>query len=381
MPTAVPGRFFLAPMAELSHRALRELIYGFLTEENLPESPDFPVFLTEMISAPGLLAGGPLEKWYLDGGPDPSRLVYQLLGADEDHLVKAAALLDRQDCLGIDINMGCSAPLITKTGAGVRWMEAPDKAARLIERLRGVTKKQLSVKIRLGPKKQGSGPPGGRAPGGGAPDGAASGREAQDGEASGGVVPNGEVAGGGELQHLPYLLRFCRGLEAAGVDLITLHPRMADEKFKRRARWEYVYALRKELNIPVVGNGDIATVDELAQKADEGPVMAGRLLVREPWAFAAALARRQSGEQAALAQSAASSAHPATQHAKLEETGLRFLESLAQYQPPEFHLSRARRFFHYYCDNLTWAEHTRNNINRQETLAGIAQIWKECFRE
>jgi len=354
MPTADPGRFFLAPMAELSHRALRELIYGFLTEENLPANHDFPVFLTEMISAPGLLAGGPLEKWYLDNGPDPSRLVYQLLGADEDQLVKAAALLDRRDCLGIDINMGCSAPLITKTGAGVRWMEDPDRAARLIERLRGVTGKQLSVKIRLGPKKQGLQP------------------------------PNGEVPGGGEPQHLPYLLRFCRGLEAAGVDLITLHPRMADEKFKRRARWEYVYALRKELGVPVAGNGDIATVEELAQKAVDGPVMAGRLLVRNPWAFAAALARRPAGVdvagggQAALTHGAMDG-HTAPHHAKLEETGLRFLELLAQHQPPEFHLSRARRFFHYYCDNLTWAEHTRNNINRQESLAGIEQVWRECF--
>jgi len=369
MPTAAPCRFFLAPMAELSHRAFRELIYGFLTEENLPETTDYPVFVTEMISAPGLLAGGPFERWYLDNGPDPNLLVYQLLGADEDQLVQAAALLDRQDCLGIDINMGCSAPLITKTGAGVRWMEDPDKAARLIEKLRRATKKQLSVKIRLGPKKQGLQAQGRVAPGGAVPNG----------KTPGGEVPGGVASGGGELQHLPYLLRFCRSLEAAGIDLLTLHPRMADEKFKRRARWEYVYALRKELGVPVAGNGDIANVEELAQKAADGPVMAGRLLVREPWAFAAALARRPvDGEQAALAPGVTGAA---PQHAKLEETGLRFLELLARYQPPEFHLSRARRFFHYYCDNLTWAEHTRNNINRQESLAGIEQVWRECFRE
>jgi len=358
MSKADPCRFYLAPMAELSHRALRELIYGFLREENLPDTLDFPVFVTEMISAPGLLAGGPFEKWYLDNGPDPSRLVYQLLGADEDQLVKAAALLDRQDCLGIDINMGCSAPLITKTGAGVRWMEDPDKAARLIEKLRGVTKKQLSVKIRLGPKKPGLQPPNRDVP-----------------KTPGGEVTGGAASGRGELEHLPYLLRFCRGLEAAGVDLITLHPRMADEKFKRRARWEYVYALRKELDVLVSGNGDIANIDELAEKAAQGPVMAGRLLVREPWAFAAALARRPAGGgQTSLAQGAGR-----PPNAKLEETGLRFLELLAHHQPPEFHLSRARRFFHYYCDNLTWAEHTRNNINRQESLAGIAQVWRECF--
>ncbi|MDR2702678.1 MAG: tRNA-dihydrouridine synthase family protein [Spirochaetaceae bacterium] len=344
----------MAPMAELSHRALRELIHGFLEGKNLPETP---VYFTEMISAPGLLAGGPLEKWYLDSGPDPHRLVYQLLGTDTDQLVKAAALLDRRDCLGIDINMGCSAPAITRTGAGVRWMEGPEKAARLIEKIRRVTKKQLSVKIRLGPKKQqkkGQNSYNGRKMPGG---------EMAIGETAGGKSPDFEG-----LEQLPYLIEFCRGMEAAGLDLITLHPRMAEEKFKRRSRWEYVYALRKELGIPVAGNGDIDSTGELAQKAASGPVMAGRLLVREPWAFAAVL-------ESNPAQISAISADKD----EIEETGLHFLELLEKYQPPEFYLSRARRFFRYYCDNLHWAEYMRNKINRQESLAGIEQVWREYF--
>jgi hypothetical protein len=63
----------------------------------------------------------------------------------------------------------------------------------------------------------------------------------------------------------------------------------------------------------------------------------------------------------------------------IQETGLRFLELLALYQPPEFHLSRARRFFRYYCDNLGWAEYMRNKINREESLSGIEQVWREYF--
>ena len=312
----------LAPMAELSHRALRELIEGFIEGFNA----DKTIYFTEMISAAGLLDGGPLEKWYIDNGPCPQRLVYQLLGADEDRLVKAAELLDRQDCLGIDINMGCCAPLIAKTGAGIRWMEDPDKAARLIEKLRRITKKQLSVKIRLGPK---------------------TGKERQ-------FPP--EIPG--ELRFFPYLIRFCRSLEAAGLDMIILHPRLAVEKFKRRARWEYVEALRKELKIPLVGNGDIDSTKDLAIRAAEGPVMAGRLLVREPWAFAAD-----------------------TLQIDVRETGLRFLELLARYQPPEFHLSCARRFFMYYCDNLSWAEYLRKKISREKTLAGIELVWQDYFAQ
>jgi tRNA-dihydrouridine synthase B len=360
------GQISLAPMAELSHRALRELIHGFFRGKNsqkTPFSPKTPVYFTEMISAPGLLAGGPFEKWYLDSGPDPHRLIYQLLGSDTDQLVKAAALLDRLDCLGIDINMGCSAPAITRTGAGVRWMEDRDKAVRLIERIRRVTKKQLSVKIRLGPKKQqkkGQNP--------------YNGDETAIERLTGEGLVNEESAVVEGMEQLPYLIGFCRSLEAAGLDLITLHPRTAEEKFKRRSRWEYVYALRKELDIPVAGNGDIDSTEELAQKTAAGPVMAGRLLVREPWAFAAVVRKFNAEPESNPVQI---STIPAV---NIEETGLRFLELLARYQPPEFYLSRARRFFRYFCDNLHWAEYMRNTINRQESLTGIEQVWRTHFR-
>ena len=340
--------FMLAPMAELGHRALRELIHGFFSslEPNsagLALAPQASVsYFTEMISAAGLLAGGPFEKWYLDNGPCPRQLVYQLVGANPDQLVKAAILLDRQECLGIDINMGCSAPAITRTGAGVRWMEDPDNAARLAERLRKVTKKQLSVKIRLGPKVSGY-------------------------KSHTSPNPENTFDMGAEpenLQDFPFLLRFCRGLEEAGIDLIILHPRGAREKFKRRARWEYVEALRKELDIPMAGNGDISSIEEFTRKADAGPVMAGRLLVREPWAFAAVSVFPGDGPKY-----------------NVEETGFRFLELLARYQPPEFHLSRARRFFRYFCENVSWAEHLRNNINREDSLTGIEKVWREYFSE
>ena len=341
------SRYFplmLAPMAELSHRPLRELIHGFSSYSitaatGQVQAPKTTVlYFTEMISAAGLLAGGSFEKWYLDNGPCPGQLVYQLMGDDTEKLVKAAILLDRQECCGIDINMGCSAPAITRTGAGVRWMEDAEKAARLIGALRKVTKKQLSAKIRLGPRHI----------------------NAHDSRSVITATSEGP-------QVTEFLVIFCRGLEEAGLDLITLHPRLAAEKFKRKARWEYVEALRKELHIPVAGNGDIDSIEALACKAAEGPVMAGRLLVRQPWAFAAVMG--SNGIQASAIT------------AKIEETGLRFLELLAQYQPPEFHLSRARRFFKYYCDNVQWSEHLRNKINREESLAGIERVWRGYFTD
>ena len=311
----------LAPMAELSHRAFRELIEDFGGCDG---------YFSEMISAGALLANGPFEKWYTDTGPTPEKCIFQVVGADIEQISRVAATLDRLDCAGIDINMGCSAPIIRKTGAGAGWMVSIDRAGELISRVRPVVKRRLSVKLRIGFKDD-----------------------------------------------FEYLVRFCRRLEEAGTELITLHPRTVTEKFKRLARWDYVGDLRQELKIPVAGNGDIACAEDLVRRA-AGPcdaVMAGRAAVRQPWIFA------QAKEQIAKNNEQIEMSREQEFVPNIEETGMRFLELLALYQPPEFHVSRAKRFFGFFCDNLKWANYLKNQINREETLSGIERVWKEYFKE
>jgi tRNA-dihydrouridine synthase len=313
-------------MAELSHRALRELIESFGGCDE---------YYTEMISAGALLGGGPFEKWYLDSMPRPEKLVYQLAGSDPDQILRAAALLDRRDCAGLDINMGCSAPAIRRTGAGVAWMAGIDQAGDLIAGLRKTTTKRLSVKLRIG-----------------------------------------------FADDFDYLLRFCRRLEDAGLDFITLHPRTAREKFRRTARWDYVGRLKRELGIPVAGNGDIAGAAGLVRRASSGrcdAVMVGRGAVRQPWIFAAA---RRLEAPAGTAPAAGSVTGPEPGiPVDLEETALRFLELLARHQPPEFHKSRARRFFAYYADNMKWGSHLKNLMNRETDLNAMAALVRDYFRE
>jgi len=301
-------------MAEISHRALRELIEGFGGCDE---------YFTEMISAPALLAAGPFEKWYIDNGPCPEKLVFQLVGSDSAHISNAAALLDPLECRGIDLNMGCCAPLIRKTGAGIAWMASVDRAGELVRAVRRAVKRRLSVKLRIG-----------------------------------------------FTENFDYLVGFCRRLESEGVELITLHPRTAKEKLKRTARWDYVGALKQELGIPVAGNGDISDAESLLKRAN-GPcdaVMVGRAAIRQPWIFA----RAKGTEDRGLGTFPDS---------LILETGLKFIELLARWQPPEFHVSRARRFFGFFCDNLKWGNYLKNLLNREETLSGLERVWREYFNE
>jgi tRNA-dihydrouridine synthase len=321
--------FYLAPMAEISHRALRDLIESFGGCDE---------YFTEMISAPALLAAGPFEKWYIDNGPCSEKLVYQLVGPDSAQISRAAALLDALECRGIDLNMGCCAPLIRKTGGGIAWMASVDRAGELVRDVRKAVKRRLSVKLRIG-----------------------------------------------FTENLDYLVNFCRRLESEGAELITLHPRLAKEKLKRTARWDFVGALQQELGIPVAGNGDIMDAESLLRRA-KGPcdaVMVGRAAIRQPWIFAQAK-KTMSNEQGAISnERKPPDTEPRTLNPEplLLDTGLKFLELLARWQPPEFHISRARRFFGFFCDNLKWGNYLKNLLNREETLSGMEQVWKGYFNE
>ncbi|MHC6202112.1 tRNA dihydrouridine synthase [Breznakiellaceae bacterium SP9] len=322
--------FLLAPMAELSHRALRELIERYSSAypnaDSLPLYCGCDEYYSEMLSAGALLSGGPFERWYLDTGPRPQALVFQLEGRDEGQLADAAEYLSRFDCAGIDINMGCSAPAIVRCGAGVAWMASIEKAASLIKQVRKRTKRRLSVKLRTG-----------------------------------------------FTDDFEYLVRFCRALEAEGVQRITLHARTAKEKFKRQSRWDYIEALAQALHIPVAGNGDIADAAELAAKAASPAsfkaLMVGRAAVRSPWVFARARVL-----EAGLALPAS------LQTIDLEEGALVFLDLLARFQPVEFHKSRAQRFFSYYVDNFMWAHYVKTRLNREPSLAGMERVLREYIQ-
>ena len=333
--------YYLAPMAEISHRALRELIEDF---------GGCDCYFSEMISAKAVFSGGPFERWYMDTAPKPEKLVFQIVGSEADAVSRAAACLDSLDCAGIDINMGCSAPLIIKKGGGAAWMASIDNASRLISQVRPLVKSRLSVKLRIGFKDD-----------------------------------------------FDYLTRFCRSLQDEGVELITLHPRLVNQKFKRLARWEYVGALRQELKIPVAGNGDVSAAVDLVRRAGDpcDAVMTGRAAVKMPWIFAEArkleeltandtqakrdeefsvnrMSRREHGDDE----------RPYTDSLpRYEDIGLRFLELLALYQPAEFHISRARRFFTFFCQNLKWGTNLINQLNREETLSGFSKVWKKHFAE
>lgn len=337
----MPVPYFLAPLASLSHRALRQLIEEFGGCDE---------YFSEMLSASSLLAANPLESYYLDGGPAPEKLVYQIVGSDPDILVQAANFLDKLDCRGIDLNMGCSAPEIVRTRAGVWWMDHPEAAFALVGRLRGAIRRhRFSVKLRLGSD-----------------------------------------------DNMERLVSFCRGLEREGVDLITVHPRTSKEKLKRRARWTAVEEVKKSLSIPVAGNGDIENAAQLVHRARCGcdAVMVGRAAVKAPWIFAQARALESregpspgghglegEGIKTDLKSVEVSGQKPSPESVDLLAVADHFLDLLEQYQPSVYFEGRAKKFFLYFCENLTWAHHVRTLLGREKDRRGMVRVLEAYFAQ
>lgn len=332
-------RLILAPMATLTHPAFRTLVgeYG-----------GCDLYFSEMISAEAFLGGTPFEYAYRDPRPDPQQLVYQLVGRSAEAIIEAARRLAEEPVHGIDVNMGCSAPQIAKRGAGVTWMQHPDAAARLIERIRAVAPgKTVSAKFRLG-----------------------TGEDPDD------------------------LVDFARALEAAGASFLTLHPRFRRQSYSRPSRWSYVARLREALSIPLYGSGDISDAASVRARAEETGVegvMIGRAAAQKPWIFAGIRAELAGGAGAAAAAggdntpdaAATAVSGPGVQDGAVDLAAVaeRFHEHLEAMLPEAFFVTRSRRFYAYFLKNLAFGHRLAAQVQHLESYEEIKHHVASYFVE
>jgi len=207
---------------------------------------------------------------------------------------------------GFDINMGCAAPLIRNSGCGVGLMRTPELAARMVSACRKATRMALTAKLRLGWEEA--------------------------------FEPT---------------LKLVRTLEGEGLDGVTLHPRLAREKFKRRARWEYVGYLSSAVSIPVIGNGDIRSGEDAVRrlrKAGCAGVMIGRLAAQKPWIFALASGRLP------------------VSTVRLDELYFDFVRLLSLECPQERQIGRLREFTPYFSLNFRFGHRLASAVQNAPTL-------------
>ena len=209
---------------------------------------------SEMISANGLVYQSGKTEQMLNSAPQEKPLSVQIFGSDPGILAEAAAIVESKGADIVDINFGCSVRKVVKTGSGAALMRTPDLAKALLTAIRKAIGIPLTIKIRSGWD--------------------ASGREALN------------IAG---------IAQDC------GVDAIAVHPRTAGQHFRGLADWSVIAAVKKNVGIPVIGNGDIISARDALKMLEEtgcDAVMIGRRAIGNPTIFSRVLARI-SGEEPA----------------------------------------------------------------------------------
>jgi tRNA-dihydrouridine synthase B len=173
--------------------------------------------------------------------PEERPISLQLLGSDPDVLADAARMLETTGADGIDLNMGCPVHKIVAKGHGAALMRDPLTAAMIFRTMRKAVQGAFSIKIR-----------------------------------------------GGWDDHTVNAPEIATIAEAEGVDAITVHPRTRAQQYTGRASWDVIGSVVDAVGIPVIGNGDVRSVeDALAMRAATGcaAVMIGRGALGKPWIF------------------------------------------------------------------------------------------------
>jgi tRNA-dihydrouridine synthase B len=247
-PYTIETPYLLAPMASVSEMPFRVLVLemgaGLAT--------------TELISAKGLFYGNRRTRQYMTFNPDKERpYSLQLFGGDVESMAVASRGAWEHGADILDINMGCPVKKVTKTGSGSALMCDPHRAAELVTKMRAATEDKVPITAKL--------------------------RAGWDAN----MITCVEVG---------------RALEDAGCAAVALHPRTRAQGYSGAADWSLIAALKDALKIPVIGNGDVHTVDDaLRMQRETGcdAVMVGRAALGNPWLFKSLAAGKDLGPPSA----------------------------------------------------------------------------------
>ncbi len=226
----VKGKVVMAPLAGFTNLAYRKICKEFGAS----------LVYSEMVSAKGLIYDNKETLEYLKTEKKEHPLAIQLFGGNTSEMVRAAKIVFENNCCDIlDINMGCPVKKVLKQEAGSFLLQYPDRIYEMVKAICSISPVPVSCKIRAGWDHN--------------------------------SINCVEVS---------------KRIEEAGASLIAIHGRTKSDLYRGKCNLDYIKMVKESVSIPVIGNGDIKTLEDAINminytKCDA--IMIGRGALGNPW--------------------------------------------------------------------------------------------------
>jgi nifR3 family TIM-barrel protein len=228
---ALPSRWLLSPLAGFTNLPFRRIVR---------ELGGVGLVTTDLVNARGLLSGSPKTLSMIETCPEEWPFAVQIFGSEPSVMRDAVQFLEARGVHSVDINMGCPVDRITRNGSGASMMCRPDATFQLVRSVVEAVRLPVTVKMRLGWDSQQITAP-----------------------------------------------RFAREFEQAGVAAVAIHGRTREQGFRGTVdRTGIRLVVEAVSRIPVIGNGDVRTIEDAARMLIEtgcAGVSVGRGALANPW--------------------------------------------------------------------------------------------------
>ena len=296
----------MAPMAGITNMAFRKIIKDF----------GAGLVYSEMVSDKALCYGNAktIEMLQVDEGEHPVSI--QLFGGEVETMVKAAKFIDQHsNCDIIDINMGCPVNKVLKAEAGSKLLLYPDKIVDNVS-------KPVTVKIRSGFDKE----------------------------------------------HIN-AVEIAKLIEKAGASAIAIHGRTRSQMYEGKADWSIIADVKAAVKIPVIGNGDIKSVDDakrMLAQTNVDAVMIGRAALGNPWLIKQVVESLKTGEEIL----------EPTYQEKIAQC-LAHAKKLMEIEPEKVAMFQMRGHAPWYIKGLKSSARVKNELSKIDTYEQLETILAE----
>ena len=275
---------------------------------------------TEMVSAKALLYKNKNTEPLLETNGEENPIAVQIFGSDPDIMGDMAKKLCEERTFDIiDVNMGCPVPKIVNNHEGSALMKNPELVEKILNNIVSKVDRPVTVKIRKGFD-----------------------------EKNVNAVEIAKIA------------------EGCGISAIAVHGRTREQYYSGSADYSVIADVKNNVNIPVIGNGDIRGIDDakcIYEETGCDGIMIGRAARGNPWIFRDISDYMNKGIL-----------HDTPDMSEVKDMILRHAKLLIKYKGEYTGIREMRKHVAWYTTGMPHSAVIRNMVNQTESYEQLVDL-------